>query len=134
MNSNWIMPRTKERLKEQNLPPLISFEEARQKLFGIWAEFWRGGQTPEDSKRRQMVINEYLTSLSPEVDRELTKSEQDQPSILAQVREDSRRFVSEERHREQKEKKELRLSKSQKLNVRRAKAQERRGTDPRHIH
>lgn len=128
------MPRTKERLTGQDLPPVISLEDAKQRLFGIWAKFWRSGQTLEDSKERQVAVNGYLTSLTSKLERELTYSEPDKPSLLAHIREDSRRFVSEEKHREQIEKEKQRLSKGQKVNVRRVKALERRGTKPRDIH
>lgn len=102
----------------------LNREEAREQLAEVWLDFWSGSRTPHDSEIRNRRVLEVLGRLSP-TDREyFLHAEEGEDSVLAQIREMSKRLAST-RHIP---------SKGQRLHTRRQKARQRRGTDPKKIH
>lgn len=110
-----------------------SLEEATQFLRDIWADFWRGPQGPEDKRKRQMAIAEILDILKPEIVEYLTEPGEGGMSLLGKIRDETRREVSISESSQRREEIK-RPSRGQAIAIRRQKAQQRRGTDPRDIH
>lgn len=108
--------------------------QVQGQLYDIWLRFWKGGQTSEDSAGRQQAINTLFAALPEQLVDQLTLSEEGQTSVLAQIREDARVQALNEITVGVPKKISKPASRGEKLHIRRVKASQRRGKDPKNIH
>lgn len=113
--------------------PRLSFEDALVRVGKVWKEFFLSPRGPEDAKIRTEKLADIIVLLSDGDWHRMTMThaEEGARSPLAEIRERMLKEVNEELAGKRQAKK---LSPGEKLHIRRTKAQQRRGTDPKKIH
>lgn len=134
----------------EGIRKIVETDSIANELYTIWFDFEGRSQTPETALERKQRLTDWQLSLTPKKDQffhdpvttvEVERREEEVGlgyMIRKLATEDARRLRSAERaaqiEAERKVLEERRKSKSQKLHIRRMKAQERRGTNPQDIH
>lgn len=125
---------------------MLALQEAEDRLYAIWYEFESGPRRPEDAGRRASALKEFGSVLSPEAEKYL-EEEIDVVEAGRKMRVSRGIWIREsaigDARKDLRQKRApiiaakeaaAKRSPSEKLQVGRQKAQERRGTRPELIH